>query len=398
MSSSISLCMIVKDEADCIRTCLKSIEGLVDEMIVVDTGSRDKTAVIAEKMGARVSHHPWNHNFSEARNFSLSQATGKWILILDADEELVQEDIPLLRKLLAEEEVDAFSFLNINFMPEGRICKHRNVRLFRQGAVHYEGIVHNKPIIRGKVLLTPLRVHHHGYNLAPEKMQQKYKRSEALLLKQAEEDPSDTYARANLVRNYRMQQLWEQLIQQAENSLKLDMPLFNRQLLMNDLLYGYFITGQMAQAEAMGLEGLEDNPHHLDMLFVMGGVMVSTGRPKEAIQYFTRYLDDLKSDKETQGLEALLIDSYGYEGRAWNNLGSCHFELRDAPTAERAYQQAMRCEPGNIMFYKNLAGLYLKLKLLDQGEQILSMAVDRGIADEQVTRTLEGLRSRVEAS
>lgn len=386
--------MIVKDEEAFIQSSLRSVQGVVSEMIVVDTGSRDNTVQLAEEVGATIFKHPWNNDFSEARNFSLDQATGDWILILDADEELVQEDIPLLLNLVSEDKADAFSFLNINILPEGRICKHRNVRLYRRGNVHYEGIVHNKPIVRGEVALTTLRIRHYGYNLGPELMQKKYKRSEILLAKQVEENPKDTYARANLIRNYRMQQRWADLIRLAEDTLRQEVVPFDRQIMMNDLLYAYFATGNLDKAELLGNQGLQDNPCHLDMLYVMGGVMVRTGRAKEAIRYFTEFLNVLKSGKETPGLEALLIDSYGYEGRAWNNMGSCYFELGDAPAAERSYQCAIRCEPENIAFYKNLAGLYLKLKLLDQGEQILNLAVEKGIADEQVTKTLSGLQVR----
>ena len=71
--------------------CLDSARDIVDEIIIVDTGSTDRTVEIAESYGARVFNHPWEGSFSKARNYSLKYATCDWILILDADEELNKE-------------------------------------------------------------------------------------------------------------------------------------------------------------------------------------------------------------------------------------------------------------------------------------------------------------------
>jgi len=84
--ASASLCMIVKNEEQFLPKCLKSVRDVVDEMIVVDTGSTDKTKDLATVFGARVFDFPWTGDFSAARNYSLAQAEGDWVLILDADE------------------------------------------------------------------------------------------------------------------------------------------------------------------------------------------------------------------------------------------------------------------------------------------------------------------------
>lgn len=87
-SPSVSLCMIVKNEEDFIDQCLKSVQHLVQEMIIIDTGSTDQTIEICKKYGAKIYSYPWNNHFADARNFGLSKAKGDWILWLDADEEL----------------------------------------------------------------------------------------------------------------------------------------------------------------------------------------------------------------------------------------------------------------------------------------------------------------------
>ena len=85
----LTACMIVRNEEENIRRCLSSIVSLVDEIVVVDTGSTDNTVQIAESFGARVYHHPWQNDFSLHRNQALSYAQGQWVLIVDADEEIV---------------------------------------------------------------------------------------------------------------------------------------------------------------------------------------------------------------------------------------------------------------------------------------------------------------------
>ncbi len=94
--------MIVKNEESNIANCLKSAQGIVDEIIIVDTGSTDETIAICETFNAKILNFKWNNSFAEARNFGLKQAKGDWILWLDADEEIDVEDGKKLKKYLSE--------------------------------------------------------------------------------------------------------------------------------------------------------------------------------------------------------------------------------------------------------------------------------------------------------
>ena len=116
--NSLSLCMIVKNEEQHLAKCLTSVQALVDEMIVVDTGSIDRTREIATAFGAKVYDFPWTGDFSEARNFSLSKASGDWVLVLDADEVLSPLDHPALKQLIARQvpEPAAYAFLTRNYV------------------------------------------------------------------------------------------------------------------------------------------------------------------------------------------------------------------------------------------------------------------------------------------
>lgn len=115
---TLSLCMIVKNEEANIERALLSIKPVVDEMIVVDTGSTDNTKDIAKSIGAKVYDFNWTDNFSEARNFSLSKASGKWIFILDADEIVASSDIYKLKNVIQKTDSGpvAYAFITRNYV------------------------------------------------------------------------------------------------------------------------------------------------------------------------------------------------------------------------------------------------------------------------------------------
>lgn len=96
----LSLCMIVKNEADNLPNCLASVQGVVDEIVVLDTGSTDRTVEIAQDFGARVEYFVWCDDFSAARNAALQYVTGDWVLVLDADEALTPTIGPVIRQAI----------------------------------------------------------------------------------------------------------------------------------------------------------------------------------------------------------------------------------------------------------------------------------------------------------
>ena len=96
---SISLCMIVKNEERVLERCLQSLQGLMDEIIIVDTGSTDRTKEIAKKYTDKIYDFTWIDDFSAARNFSFSKATKEYIYVADADEVLDQENYEKFKQL-----------------------------------------------------------------------------------------------------------------------------------------------------------------------------------------------------------------------------------------------------------------------------------------------------------
>lgn len=102
---TISLCMIVKDEAENLPRCLDSVKDCVDEILILDTGSQDETIAIAGSYGATVKSTEWQQDFAAARNQSIAGAQSDWILILDADETLTESGRDLLRQIRAKESI-----------------------------------------------------------------------------------------------------------------------------------------------------------------------------------------------------------------------------------------------------------------------------------------------------
>jgi glycosyltransferase involved in cell wall biosynthesis len=110
---TISLCLIVKDEEKVLKRCIDSMKGAYDELIIVDTGSADKTVEIAKELGARVEHFEWCDDFAKARNYSFSFATGDWIMWVDADDILKEGDAKRFRDIVHK--YDHSEVVGLNF-------------------------------------------------------------------------------------------------------------------------------------------------------------------------------------------------------------------------------------------------------------------------------------------
>jgi tetratricopeptide (TPR) repeat protein len=127
----LSLCTIVKNERQNLPRCLDSVKPFVDEIIVVDTGSQDGTPELALQYGADVKYFEWCADFAAARNYSISQATGDWILVLDADEALVVNSEEFKEQLISQPEVLAYSLIRTEADDQGGMTPLYTLRLFR---------------------------------------------------------------------------------------------------------------------------------------------------------------------------------------------------------------------------------------------------------------------------
>lgn len=197
----ISLAMIVKNEERCIERCLMSVKDIVDEMIVVDTGSIDKTKEIAKKCGANVFDFEWVNDFSEARNFSLNQTTGDWILVLDADEFFVSNYKKPIQEFI--EKGPSIGKVNIisNFDADGEAQENNSFtsRLFPRG-IQYKGSIHEQLVTDLPRFDLDVEVHHDGYFQTD-----KSSRNIQLLMHELIAQPEDSYFLYQLGKEYRSQ-------------------------------------------------------------------------------------------------------------------------------------------------------------------------------------------------
>ena len=136
---TLSLAMIVKDEASRLEACLRSVSGLADQIIIVDTGSSDGTPELAASLGAVVHHFPWSGDFARARNESLRHAAGDWVLILDADEAVDASDHGTIRRVIDQETAPAYRLILRNYFQGGGQtvqgeAVRRNDSTYAQGA------------------------------------------------------------------------------------------------------------------------------------------------------------------------------------------------------------------------------------------------------------------------
>ncbi len=187
--------MIVRDEAEHLAACLASLEGIVDDVVVVDTGSVDDTVAIATRLGARVYHHPWTDNFSDARNAALDHAAGRWILYIDADERLR----PIARERIVAllDDADEVAF-RVWLRPFLGATPAREYRLWRNDPrIRFVGVIHEKvvPAIQAVALadgrgigLCDLELDHLGYE---SDQARKHERNLPLLRAQLRAEPRE---------------------------------------------------------------------------------------------------------------------------------------------------------------------------------------------------------------
>ena len=168
----ISAVINVHNEAESLSVCLKSLQGFADELIVVDMQSTDASAKVADSFNAKVYPHRFLPYVEPARNFGISKATGKWIMILDPDEYLNKSLKAELRRLTSREDVDFVKIPRKNII-FGKWLRHSNswpdylIRFFRQGTLSWNKEIHSQPQTKGNSLTLldseKLAIRHHNY-------------------------------------------------------------------------------------------------------------------------------------------------------------------------------------------------------------------------------------------
>lgn len=384
---TISACLMVKDEEELLPGCLESIRSWVDEIIVVDTGSTDKTIEIAKSYGAKLFHQPWEGSFSKHRNHTMENATGDWILIIDADEKMVTEDIPLLLKVMSEPiaKIISINVINVYRDRQNRSVFLPSVRLFkRELGVHYEGIVHNQiktpddvPVVRANV-----RLEHYGYDLTPEKMKKKFERSKALLLKQLDKNPDHAFAHFNLGQLLRtgpddtVTARSKEVIIHASKAVELtdpDIPAerFIHLMALDQLAWSHFYLGQHESALKFCRQALGHKPDYLDLLILLGHVNLDQGKLDEAESKFQDYLACQARYDMTNEKDNLIITHVDSGVVAYYALACISMLRGDSQTAIERFDKVVKFDERYLEANAMLGQLYLRQNELQLAEKSL---------------------------
>jgi tetratricopeptide (TPR) repeat protein len=368
----LSLAMIVKDEAHDLAGCLGSVKGLVDEMVVIDTGSTDGTADIARGLGAKVESHAWTGDFAEARNASLSHCTGDWILVLDADEMLDPREHDAIRDAIqAADTSGAFGYrLPIrNYLDSGAIfgpggsarpndgdfqpaalCSHyiaqSGLRLFRnQRAPLYAGIIHEsvEPWFERHGHASPelnAVIHHFG-KLDSKRDMAKQPMYLALAKKEAFARPDDPIAHGNVLQEALILEDWPSVLDAARAYIR--------------------------------LKGAAPPLVHLGA----AKALLALGRPEEAIERLANADSGAKPDAAALDIKAQCLQALG--------------RLTEAATT---CLRAIEADPGYTAPFMRLARLLDEDGDPDYARGILEAGLDQNPRDVRLWEALVGLSSK----
>jgi len=337
--------MIVKNEAKNIGRCLKSIKDIANEIIVVDTGSADNTKEIAKEYGAKVYDFEWVDDFSKARNYSLEQATGDWILILDGDDEFEREDLfKLLDLINSKAGADIYVFNTICYVgskPNRDKLMNVNIRLFRNKPdIRYQGRIHEglRPASRDYVLqYRDINIHHYGYLNDNVKDQNKRERNVRIIEQQLKEDPGNAYFMFCMGNEYfalnELKKALEYFLPSYQNCNIEDI---YRPKLMIRIIMAYRVLNRQNEALRYAEEALRDYPRFTDAEFLKGEIYHRMNQTTKAIKSFERCLEL----GEAPALIGFLMGVGTY--KACFALGSVYQQVEDYDEAIKYYNKALQ--------------------------------------------------------
>lgn len=343
--SKISLCMITKNEEDFLARCLNSVKDLAAEIIIVDTGSTDRTVDIAQSYGAKVYHHLWEDDYSKHRNQSISYAACDWILMLDADEVIAKRDLDKIRSVICSIKADGFKFtlrnydsqlfsnstLNPNDYEEGKgllgFIPVDLIRLFKNDpGIFFSGKVHETVSQSFKksgktAYSTGIPIHHYG-KLRNDRVRRKQELYLELGKKRLMENPHDRVAYRGLAEQYLELEMPHKALEVLNRGCEVFPETvelrFNRGLALDrlnrpdkarveylwvlerkpdhagachNLAQIYFIENQFAQTIEIIRRGIHLGLKFPALYFLLGRTLDAVGSWEEALMFFDRALE-----------------------------------------------------------------------------------------------------------
>ncbi len=381
----ISACLIARDEEEFIGQCLESLRGVVDEIIVVDTGSTDRTPDIARHYGARVISRAWPDDFAVARNWALAEANGEWLFVLDADEELVSEDAPKLRKLAASGLADGY-LVNVHHFPddEERHVITQHVALFRNDPrFRYKGAIHEQVGSQiaeagGRLSATDIRVIHKGYEASVVAAKRKHERNLSMLQREADRHPDEPVWHYYLGQEYYGLGRLDEAARAYDKAFALAGPEWSSR---------YAVPGVIRYSLALG--GLERwdrafdlleryrrlYPKSSDLHYLQATLALRVGDLAWAIGLLAQAIAYGEPPPGMFEFTSRGTGSY----KAWYEMGQAYERLHQRDKAAGAYLEAVRAEPKYARAIKALTMLFLET---DPPERVVAFVLNRVSARE----------------
>ena len=378
----LSLCMIVRDNADTIRPCLESIRDWVDEMVIVDTGSTDGTPEICRELGARVFHWPWRDDFSAARNESLGHARGEWLFWMDSDDTIPEECGRKLRSLVNGEHADDTLGYVLQVHCPGRdqdeVTVVDHVKLFRNRPdLSFEFRIHEQvlPSIRraeGEVEFTDIYVVHSGSDPSPEGRRKKIDRDLRILEAELHERPDHPFALFNLGMTYADAEQYEQAIRYLQRSIEVSQPeeshLRKAQALLVNALMQLGKTGEALQQCESALQQFKGDK---ELLFRRAMLLHQLGRLDKSVAAYRQVLEE-QSERHFQSVDDGIA---GYKAR--HNLAIVLEEQGRHDLARDEWRKITQERPAYRAGWHGLGEVLLAMGEPEAAEQVAAEIVGR---------------------
>lgn len=371
-----SITMIVKNEEKNLERCLKSLVPLIKndlaELIIVDTGSNDKTVDIAKKYTDKVYFHEWQGSFAEARNWSMSLARGEYIFIIDADNEYDEAEIKkYIRYFSCNEykQFNSFSFKLKNYEDENNLkfsMLTQNQLYKNDGTFYYSGTIHNQPNFKGPVKDLDIMVHHYGYIMdSREARERKFNRTGYILKKELEKDPLNIYYRFQLMKSYSVYGDHKESLNQAKLLLKLlGKDVDNRDYIIyfNAAMIVTFCNKLYEETIEICNIILEMLPTFIDALYFKAQSLYLQMEYKEAINYYKIYLEEVNVISSSSIINDINLEFYSIDS---SNLAEAdimisylklqeYFEFIEYVLTKDKGQSLVKYKFGIIKSYVNL--------------------------------------------
>jgi glycosyltransferase involved in cell wall biosynthesis len=301
---ALSLCMIVKNERENLPRCLDSVKSYVNEMIIVDTGSEDGTPELAANYGATVRYFEWCDDFAAARNYAISQASGHWVLMLDADEELMIESEDFFKEVAFPSEILAYNitYTEVNDFPTRtptyRPSLFRNIPELRYVSRLHEYLTYKNQYIRPEELgdAPSIKIVHYGH--FKEKVKQKtINRNLPILERIRQKEELSIYLLHCLARMYtetkqidKAQECYDEAFERLfPNLLSGTLPEdFSFVPILYDLGMQFFEKTDYETARLLCQGGLEWCPDFPPINYLTGVLLNALGFPLGATAYFKK--------------------------------------------------------------------------------------------------------------